>query len=83
MNQTVIPFTTVPSDTSEEPAIMTLKKISNRGLIKIIFSKEVVQIKNLTDFKINTQIIVKQSDQYEYLTSFTIQNMTDTLNLFI
>jgi hypothetical protein len=66
-----------------EPAIMTLKKITNHGLLMIEFSKEVVPVLNLTDIMTHVEIIVKNSDRYSYNISFTILNMTNNLTLNI
>ncbi len=71
----------IPEDL--EPAIMTLKKITNHSLLTVEFSKEVIPIQNLTDFTIHVKIIVKHSDRFSYNTSFTILNMTDSLTLNI
>ncbi len=66
-----------------ESAIMTLKKLTNRGLLMIEFSKETIPILNLTDFTTHVQIIVKHGDQYSFKTSFTILNMAKNLTLSI
>lgn len=55
---------------------MTLKKLSNRGLLLIEFSKDVIPLTNLSDFKRLTQVRVKKSDRYSYSTQFTVVNMT-------
>ena len=67
----------------QEPAIMYLQKITNRGNLTIKFSKEVFKIVNVTDWKLNTEIIVKKSEDYSYDTNFTIFNMTDPFSLTI
>ena len=67
----------------QEPAVMYLKKISNRGNLTIQFSKEVFKILNVTDWKLHAEIIINQSEEYSYNTSFTIFNMTSALNLTI
>ena len=62
---------------------MYLHKISNRGNLTIKFSKEVFKILNVTDWKLNTAIIIKQSEDYSYSTNFKIFNMTDPFSLTI
>ena len=66
-----------------QPAIMSLKRMTNRGLLVVEFSKEVVPILNLTDFMIHSEIIVKYGSHYSYNTSFAILNMTDFKSLNI
>jgi hypothetical protein len=65
------------------PAIMYLQKITNRGNLTIKFSKEVIKILNVTDLKLNTEIIIKKSEDYSYDTNFTIFNMTNPFSLTI
>ena len=67
----------------KEPAIMYLKKISNRGNLTIKFSKDVFPILNVTDWMLHTEIIVNYGAHYSHNTSFTIFNMTDSLSLTI
>jgi hypothetical protein len=55
---------------------MTLKKLSNRGLLLIEFSKDVIPVTNLSYLKRLTQVNVKKSDRYSYSTQFTVVNMT-------
>ena len=66
-----------------QPAIMSLKRMTNRGLLVVEFSKEVQPILNLTDFMIHSEIIVKYGSHYSYNTSFAILNMTDFKSLNI
>ena len=42
-----------------EPAVMSFKKITNRGLLTIKFSKEVFRILNVTDWMSHTEIFVR------------------------
>ena len=62
---------------------MYLQKITNRGNLTIKFSKEVFKILNVTDWKLNTEIIIKKSEYYSYDTNFTIFNMTNPFSLTI
>ncbi len=62
---------------------MYLQKITNRGNLTIKFSKEVIKILNVTDLKLNTEIIIKKSEDYSYDTNFTIFNMTNPFSLTI
>ena len=57
--------------------------MTNRGLLVIEFSKEVEPIMNLTDFMIQSEIIVKYGSHYSYNTSFAILNRTDSKSLNI
>ncbi len=66
-----------------QPAIRSLKRMTNRGLLVAEFSKEVDPILNLTDFMIHSKIIVKYGSHYSYNTSFAILNMTDSKSMNI
>ncbi len=71
-------LSTQQASEDNQPAIRSLKKMSNRGLLIIEFSKEVEPIFNLTDFMIHAEIIVKYGSHYSYNNSFAIHNMTDS-----
>ena len=79
------PQTSSTQSASEDnqPAIRSLKRMTNRGFLVVEFSKEVDPILNLTDFMVHSRIIVKYGSQYSYNTSFAILNMTDFKSLNI
>jgi hypothetical protein len=79
------PWTSSTQSASEEnqPAISSFKRMTNRGLLVVEFSKDVDPILNLTDFMIHSEIIVKYGSHYSYNTSFTILNMTDSKSMNI